>query len=72
VQEGAATLVAGTVTVAANVTAGSVIHPSTDKPDLVNVGNHTIANRVNGAPGSFDIVSDNGADTSGVRWLVIG
>jgi hypothetical protein len=73
VQTGVGTLVAGTLNVpTANITAGSVIVPIRDVEDLVNSGALSISGITPGAPGSFDIDSANGADTSSVSWLVIG
>lgn len=76
VQTGVAALGAGgSVAIgAANITAGSVIVPIRDVPDPVaaNLGTLTISGATPGAPGSFNIDSSNAADTSSVRWLVIG
>lgn len=72
VQTGAASLVGGTVTIAsANITANSRIIPIRDVEAGV-AGNLSIGTVVVGEPGSFDINSANGADTSSIHWLVIG
>lgn len=71
VQQGVATLVAGTVTVAtANITAGSVIVPIRETPGGTP-GDLSIGSPTPGTPGSFAINSTDGGDTSKVRWLVL-
>lgn len=73
VQTGTGVLVAGTATIAtANITVDSVIVPIRDVADPVNSGELSISGPTPGTPGSFDIDSTDGADTSSVRWLVIG
>lgn len=75
VQTGTGTLVAGVLAVgSANITASSVIIPIRDVPDPVaaNLGDLSITAPTPGTPGSFNVQSANGADTSTVRWLVIG
>lgn len=74
-KKGTATLGAGgTVTVAtATITAGSKVFVSRNTAAGVpGVPSVPDASLVVGAPGSFDIVSDNAGDTSTVNWLVVG
>lgn len=82
IQGGTATLVAGTVTVAATITASSRIPmPSITDPGagaITGFAGFTITNKVVGAPGSFDITAIDDAKATiataipVVDWVVIG
>ncbi len=82
IQGGTATLVAGTVTVAANITASSRIPmPGITDPGagaITGFAGFTITNKVVGAPGSFDITAIDDAKATiitaipVVDWVVIG
>lgn len=82
IQGGTATLVAGTVTVPANITASSRIPmPSITDPGagaITGFAGFTITNKVVGAPGSFDITAIDDAKATiitaipVVDWVVIG
>lgn len=67
-----AAMAAGSVSVApARLQAGSLILVS--RYTLGGAAGHVaIQNRVDGTPGSFDIVSSSGTETSTFYWLVIG
>lgn len=83
IQSGTSTLVAGTVTIVATITASSRI-VVTIQDAVPGAGNLTIelavpnATRVVGAPGSFDVQANiaagtiNVLDTSTFDWIVIG
>jgi hypothetical protein len=72
VQTGTAVLVAGTVSVAANITAASVVMAFPSGLAGGTPGSLSTGSKVVGAPGSFAINSSNALDTSTVIWLVIG
>lgn len=83
VQSGTATLIAGTKTVVANITASSTIQATFritssgggTPADTVKIA---VPNRVIGAPGSFEVQAQtatdviNSDDISSFDWLVIG
>jgi hypothetical protein len=82
IQSGSDTLVAGTVTVAANITASSRIPaPGITDPGvgaITGLAALKITNKVVGAPGSFDVtaIDDTGATIATAvcvfEWLVVG
>jgi hypothetical protein len=82
IQGGTATLVAGTVTVPANITASSRIPaPGITAPGagaITGLAGFTITNKVVGAPGSFDITAIDDAKATiatavcVVDWIVVG
>ena len=82
IQGGTATLINGTVTVAANITASSRIPmPGITAPGagaITGLAGFTITNKVVGAPGSFDITAIDDAKATiataacVVDWVVIG
>lgn len=71
VQSGTATLVGGTVTInTATITANSRIF--VQRKTLGGAAGHiSTPNRTPGAPGSFDITSASGTETSTVDWMVV-
>jgi len=73
VQQAVGTMVAGSVTFAAfTLTASSVVVPIKEVEDGAASGALTVGAITPGAPGSVTITSDDNAETSTIRALVIG